>query len=120
MNNNDKTVMYRTLAVLLAIAAIVFLVLWLSARGNVEQATEEFRGDLSSFKTEIARRCTFSATSTDSDREDCEDVLQSFGDVLRDYSNLLIRETGTSTMPTSTPSQAAPSSTSTSASSTRR
>lgn len=116
MNSNDKTAMYRALALVLGIAAIVFLILWMSARTDVEQATEEFREDLTTVRAEIARTCTFSATTTDADREECEGSLQELSDILRDYRALLVEETGTSTMPTSTPSTG----TSTSATSTNR
>jgi len=114
MNNNDKTAMYRALALVLGIAAIVFLILWMSARTDVDQATEEFREDLTFVRAEIARTCTFTATTTDADREECEDSLENLSDILRDYRAMLIEETGTSTMPTSS----APTATSTSGTST--
>lgn len=112
--------MYRTIALILAVAAIVFLVLWLSARTDVQEATQEFKGDLSYFRAEIANKCTFSATTTDADRRECEDILESFSDVLRDYRNLLIDETGTSTMPTTTPQGSSATTSTSTATSTRR
>lgn len=105
--------MYRALAIVLAIAAIIFLVLWMSARTTVEEATEEFRGDLSFYRAEIARTCTFSATTTDAAREECKDALADLSGIVRDYRDLLIEETGTSTMPTSTPSTSTSTATST-------
>jgi hypothetical protein len=102
MHDQDKAVMYRWISVILGLAVIVLLVLWYSARNDLEDENARFRGDLSFYREEIVRACTFTSTTTDAERNECEDVLEGFSDMLRNYRAMLIDRTGTSTMPTST------------------
>lgn len=95
--------MYRWLAIVLAIALVCVVVLWINARNDLENITEDFQGGVEDYRAQIAETCTFSATTTQAERRECEDLLEEFSDVLRDYRNIFVDMTGTSTVPTSTP-----------------
>ncbi len=95
--------MYRWLAVVLAIALVCVVVLWINAKNDLGNVTEDFQGGVAEYRAEIAEKCTFTATTTQTERRECEELLEEFSDVLRDYRNVFIDMTGTSTVPTSTP-----------------
>jgi hypothetical protein len=97
------TVMYRWLAIVLAIALLCVVVLWINARNDLGRVTQDFRGGVEDYRAEIAETCTFTATTTQNERRECEELLEEFSDVLRDYRNIFVDMTGTSTVPTSTP-----------------
>lgn len=101
---DNSTVMYRWLAIALAIALVFVVVLWMNARNDLDSITEDFDGEVADYRAEIADKCTFTATTTLAERRACEDLLEEFSDVLRDYRDVFIDMTGTSTVPTSTPS----------------
>lgn len=102
MNNNDKSVMYGWIAVILGLALIVVAILWISARNDLESRTEEFQEDLVDYRAEIAETCTFTATTTEAQREECKDLLEEFKDILEDYNEVLEETPATTTIPTST------------------
>ncbi len=102
---NDQAVMYRWISIGLAILVVVVLALWLSAKSTDPVAiTEDFQAEARDYKEEIKAKCTFTATSTSAMRRECETTLEEFSDILREYKNELEDRTGTTTMPTTTPS----------------
>lgn len=101
MNDNDKVALYGWTIIGLVVALVVVVALWFNSN-DPEVITNNFREDVRDYREEIRSKCTFTATTTGAERRVCEETLEEFSDILREYRNDMEDATGTTTLPLGT------------------
>ena len=101
----NETVMYRWILIVCVAALIVFVsVVWFDEKNDPEVLTENFKAEALDYRDVIREKCTFTATTTLSERLTCEETLDEFSDIIRRYRRAMVDAIGTTTLPQATSS----------------
>jgi len=112
MRNNQSTV-YQWIAGILALLLLVILAAWLFSEDDFEEVTSDFNADLIAYRQQIDAKCTYTATTTAAQKQDCDETLDELTVILNNY-RIDLKENEASTTPSTDLPVTTPTSTATS------
>ena len=90
---------YQWIAGILAVILLVIGVTWFFSEPDYEEVTDDFTEDLISYRSQLAEKCIFTATTTAAQKQECDDTLEELKDTLAEF-NTVLDERAASTTPT--------------------